>query len=142
VRVWRCVRGRLEGSAVRVCIRETRQEARPRSEAQSYWNVTEGKDWFGKWASVRWRTLMEEFARDSFENLLFSLCRFRELTGHYPSNLTVVSYDFKQPRFTDLHRHALRFPEPQRGRETRHLVRRGNGEDSSVTGGERQKHGR
>lgn len=92
---------------------ETRQDAGPRSEAQSYWNVAEGKDWFGKRASVRWRTLTEEFARDSFENLLFSLCRFRELTGHYPSNLTVVSYDFKQPRFTDLHRHALRFPEPR-----------------------------
>lgn len=92
---------------------ETRKDAGPRSEAQSYWNVAESKDWFGKEKSVRWRTLTEEFARDSFENLMFSLCRFRELTGHYPKNITVVSYDFKQRRFTDLHRHALRFPESQ-----------------------------
>lgn len=92
---------------------ETRQDAGPRSEAQSYWNVAESKDWFGKRESVRWRTLTEEFARDSFENLLFSICRFRELTGHYPSNVTVVSYDFKERRFTKLHRHALRFPESQ-----------------------------
>jgi len=92
---------------------ETRQDAGPRSEAQSYWNVAESKDWFGKRESVRWRTLTEEFARDSFENLLFSLCRFRELTGHYPSNVTVVSYDFKEQRFTKLHRLALRLPESQ-----------------------------
>lgn len=92
---------------------ETRQDAGPRSEAQSYWNVAESKDWFGNRESVRWRTLTEEFARDSFENLLFSMCRFRELTGHYPLNVTVVSYDFKERRFTDLHRHALRFPELQ-----------------------------
>ncbi|KAG0615886.1 hypothetical protein M758_5G073200 [Ceratodon purpureus] len=92
---------------------ETRQDAGPRSEGQSYWNVAESKDWYGRRESVRWRTLTEEFARDSFENLLFSMCRFRELTGHYPSNVTVVSYDFKQRRFTELHRHALRFPEPQ-----------------------------
>lgn len=92
---------------------ETRQDAGPRSEAQSYWHVAESKDWFGQRESVRWRTLTEEFARDSFENLLFSLCRFRELTGHYPSNVTVVSYDFKERRFTKLHRHALQFPEDQ-----------------------------
>lgn len=92
---------------------ETRQDAGPRSEGQSYWNIAESKDWYGRRESVRWRTLTEEFARDSFENLLFSMCRFRELTGRYPSNVTVVSYDFKQRRFTELHRHALRFPEPQ-----------------------------
>lgn len=86
---------------------ETRQDAGPRSEAQSYWNVAESKDWFGKRESVRWRTLTEEYARDSFENLLFSVCRFRELTGNYPRNVTVVSYDFKEKRFTELHRMAL-----------------------------------
>ncbi|XP_024365745.1 uncharacterized protein C57A10.07 [Physcomitrium patens] len=90
---------------------ETRKNAGPKSEGQSYWNVAESKDWFGHNESVRWRTLTEEFARDSFENLLFSMCRFRELTGHYPVNITVVSYDFKQRRFTDFHRRALRFPE-------------------------------
>ncbi|KAL9251645.1 hypothetical protein AKJ16_DCAP12318 [Drosera capensis] len=60
---------------------------------------------------VRWRALTEEHARDSFENLLFSVCRFREITGSYPQNITVVSYDFKQERFTSLHRSAIRFPE-------------------------------
>ncbi|XP_050213240.1 uncharacterized protein C57A10.07 [Mercurialis annua] len=90
---------------------ETRKDAGPRSEAQSYWTVAESKGWFGNGESVRWRALTEEHARDSFENLLFSVCRFRELTGTYPQNITVVSYDFKKDRFANLHRSAIGFPE-------------------------------
>ncbi|CAI9787065.1 unnamed protein product [Fraxinus pennsylvanica] len=90
---------------------ETRKDAGPRSEAQSYWVVAESKGWFGKQDSVRSRALTEEHARDSFENLLFSVCRFRELTGKYPKNITVVSYDFKEERFVRLHRSTIGFPE-------------------------------
>ncbi|OIW17061.1 hypothetical protein TanjilG_15644 [Lupinus angustifolius] len=90
---------------------ETRKDAGPRSEAQSYWAVADSKGWFGKQESVKWRALTEEHARDSFENLLFSVCRFRELTGTYPQNITVVSYDFKEERFAHLHRSAIGFPE-------------------------------
>ncbi|OIT02401.1 PREDICTED: uncharacterized protein C57A10.07 [Nicotiana attenuata] len=90
---------------------ETRKDAGPRSEAQSYWTVAESKGWFGKQESVRGRALTEEHARDSFENLLFSVCRFRELTGTYPHNITVVGYDFKEKRFKHLHRYAIGFPE-------------------------------
>lgn len=89
---------------------ETRKDAGPRSEAQSYWTVAESRNWFGAKQTVRWRSLTEEHARDSFENLLFSICRFKELTGQYPWNITVVSYDFKELRFASLHRLALRFP--------------------------------
>ncbi|KAJ4756597.1 transmembrane protein [Rhynchospora pubera] len=90
---------------------ETRKDAGPRSEAQSYWAVAESEGWYGKEESVRSRALTEEHARDSFENLLFSVCRFRELTGRYPHNITVVSYDFKEERFAHLHRMAIGFPE-------------------------------
>ncbi|RWR90177.1 Rossmann-like protein alpha/beta/alpha sandwich [Cinnamomum micranthum f. kanehirae] len=90
---------------------ETRKDAGPQSEAQSYWAVAESQGWFGKQEDVRWRALTEEHARDSFENLLFSVCRFRELTGTYPHNVTVVSYDFKEERFAHLHRLAIGFPE-------------------------------
>ncbi|KAI3733101.1 hypothetical protein L1987_64319 [Smallanthus sonchifolius] len=65
----------------------------------------------GNQEKVRWKALTEEYARDSFENLLFSVCRFRELTGSYPQNITVVGYDFKKERFVNLHRSAIRFPE-------------------------------
>lgn len=44
---------------------------------------------------VRSRALTEEHARDSFENLLFSVCRFRELTGRYPQNITVSFASFE-----------------------------------------------
>ncbi|KAL8171935.1 hypothetical protein V2J09_023739 [Rumex salicifolius] len=90
---------------------ETRKDAGPRSEAQSYWLVADSNGWFGTQESVKQRALTEEHARDSFENLLFSVCRFRELTGTYPQNLTVVSYDFKEERFANLHRSAIGFPE-------------------------------
>lgn len=90
---------------------ETRRDAGPRSEAQSYWAVADSKGWFGREESVKWRALTEEHARDSFENLLFSVCRFRELTGTYPQNITVVGYDFKEKRFVHLHRSAIGFPE-------------------------------
>ena len=56
------------------------------------------------------RATTEEFARDSYENLLFSICRFREVTGHYPSKVTVVGFSFKKARFSDLHRAAIKFP--------------------------------
>ncbi|KAJ6801334.1 uncharacterized protein M6B38_178015 [Iris pallida] len=90
---------------------ETRKDAGPRSEALSYWTIADSEGWFGKQHSVRSRSLTEENARDSYENLLFSVCRFRELTGTYPQNITVVSYDFKEERFSHLHRSAIGFPE-------------------------------
>ncbi|CAG8648588.1 1263_t:CDS:2, partial [Dentiscutata heterogama] len=52
----------------------------------------------------------EEYARDSYENLLFSICRFTEVTGHYPQNITVIGFEFKRKRFLDLHRAAIKFP--------------------------------
>ena len=56
------------------------------------------------------RAYTEEHARDSYENLLFSLCRFHELTGSWPRNVTVVGYEFKRHRFEALHREAVAFP--------------------------------
>lgn len=53
---------------------------------------------------------LQEHARDSFENLLFSVCRFREATGHYPAQITVASFEFKHARFADLHLKALQWP--------------------------------
>jgi hypothetical protein len=89
---------------------KTRKEAGPRAEALGYWLVAEANDWFGHHASVRERAFTEDHARDSFENLLFGLCRFYELTGHYPASVVVVSYEFKRERFSELHRAALRWP--------------------------------
>ncbi|GBG28515.1 Hypothetical Protein FCC1311_047382 [Hondaea fermentalgiana] len=91
---------------------QTRLHAGPKSEANSYFFVA---DHFGWWSSraakeVRPRAALEEYSTDSLENLLFSLCRFHELSGSYPKHVTVVGYTFKQERFRDLHRAALRYP--------------------------------
>mmetsp|Transcript_69908 Transcript_69908/g.138523 ORF Transcript_69908/g.138523 Transcript_69908/m.138523 type:complete len:358 (-) Transcript_69908:188-1261(-) len=88
---------------------ETRIAAGPRSEARSYWEAADALDWFGT-PQVRERSVLEVHARDSFENLLFSLCRFYEASGRYPSRVTVVSFGFKRRRFLELHRAALRLP--------------------------------
>ena len=88
---------------------QTRREAGPRSEAQSYWMIARHYFWWGG-AGVADRATTEEFARDSFDNLLFGLCRFRECVEDYPEKVTVVSWAFKEQRFA-LHRDALSFPE-------------------------------
>lgn len=87
---------------------QTRQDAGPRSEGASYLELAQQ---FGWWTApgVERRAVAEEFARDSFENLLFGICRFHEATGTYPRLIHVVSWQFKEARF-NLHRAALRFP--------------------------------
>ena len=86
---------------------QSRASAGPKSEGASYWGVAEHFNWFGNAEQVRPRTVIEDYARDSFENLLFSVCRFKEVVGHYPSRFTVVGYSFKAYRFNSLHRQAL-----------------------------------
>ena len=87
---------------------QTRRDAGPRSEGQSYWHVAEHFDWWGTGAGARATT--EEYARDSLENVLFAACRFQEVVGRYPKRVTVVSYDFKRRRFVELLGPALHLP--------------------------------
>ena len=90
----------------------TRREAGARwSEAATYHAIARH---FGWWAGAEEpglaaRVTEEDWSRDSFENLLFSLARFQQVTGAWPRHVTMISWAFKQARF-DLHRTALRFP--------------------------------
>jgi hypothetical protein len=59
---------------------------------------------------LRNRTTTEPYALDSFQNLLFSIARFHEVTGRYPARITVVGYEMKRRRFEELHARALRWP--------------------------------
>lgn len=88
---------------------QTRKDVGPISEAVSYYYLAEDQKWITQQDASR--VFLEEYARDSFENLLFSVSRFREVTGRYPSKITVVGFDFKDRRFSDLHRRAIGFPE-------------------------------
>ena len=87
---------------------QTDEGAGPRSEGQGYWLVAGHAEWFG-YTGVRDHATTEEFSLDSFQNLLFGSCRFREVTGEFPENVTALGWQFKGARF-GLHREALRFP--------------------------------
>jgi hypothetical protein len=98
---------------------QTRKDVGPTSEAASYYYLADTQGWIPKDENntpstgdrtVRDRLFLDEFARDSYENLLFSLCRYREITGGYPEKVSVVGFDFKEARFVDQHRKAMGFP--------------------------------
>ena len=74
----------------------TNPEVPFRSEAISYYELAESQDWL---ENIKDRLFLEEYARDSFENLLFGLCRFHELGGRLPDKTTMVSWKFKKSRF-------------------------------------------
>ncbi|GAA6029053.1 hypothetical protein JCM8097_001570 [Rhodosporidiobolus ruineniae] len=56
------------------------------------------------------RVTTEDFAMDSMENVLFSIARFKEFTGNYPTFITVVGYGMKRRRYEDVHRASVRWP--------------------------------
>jgi hypothetical protein len=91
----------------------TRRDALPWSEAGTYLEVARANRWWIPDGDIRsdieGRTFLEEYARDSFENLLFGICRFHQVRGKWPRNVTLVSWAFKEARF-ELHRAAMKFP--------------------------------
>jgi hypothetical protein len=56
------------------------------------------------------RMTTENFALDSYENLIFGIARYREFTGRYPQRITIVGYGMKRARFDELHSKAIRWP--------------------------------
>lgn len=77
---------------------QTREIAGPRSEGQSYWLLADQCSWFRR-PFVRHVAVVEEFARDSFENLLFGIRRFRQCVGHDPKEVVVCGFAFKRDRY-------------------------------------------
>lgn len=86
---------------------ETRNAGGARAEGPSYWALA---DALGLLEGHSQYSTTENYARDSYENVLFSICRFREFTGRYPETIAVVGYAFKERRFAAVHRKALRLP--------------------------------
>ena len=64
------------------------------AESQSYFNLQEDLGWQGHY-DVRERTATEERARDSLENLKFSIDLFRSLVGHDPFRVYALGWEFK-----------------------------------------------
>ncbi|KAG7449592.1 uncharacterized protein BT62DRAFT_962968 [Guyanagaster necrorhizus] len=80
------------------------------TEAESYLRLALNSNVFGGSSHPYPRATTENYALDSFQNLLFSIARFHEYSGHYPDQITVVGYEMKRACFTDLHRIAVRWP--------------------------------
>ena len=91
---------------------QTRREAGPRSEAQSYLELASANSWWGH-PEVAERCLVEGFARDSLENLAFALDHFHSERGAPPAGLWICGWSFKAERF-ELHRVALGWTGPYR----------------------------
>lgn len=90
---------------------QTRPGVGPRSEAQSYFSAAESLGILSEGNGTLYdRVVTEEFARDSLENLIFSMARFEQITGLSPQRVTVVGFSFKARRFLELHRVAARIP--------------------------------
>ncbi|KAG0125447.1 hypothetical protein HOY82DRAFT_571898 [Tuber indicum] len=88
---------------------ETKSAAGPLSEAESYYRLAHTLDLLTP--SLLPRTTTEVHARDSYQNLVFSIARFHELTNTYPSSITLISHAFKESRFLHNHLRAISYPE-------------------------------
>jgi hypothetical protein len=87
---------------------QTRPEGGQRSESGSYLQVLSSLGHLGQ-PGARQRCTIEEYATDSYQNILFSICRFREVVGRFPARVCVVGWGFKAAR-ADFHRQTLRWP--------------------------------
>ncbi|KAL2867312.1 DUF218 domain protein [Aspergillus lucknowensis] len=71
-------------------------------------NLAKDNDYFTDSTTVDdTRITAETHATDSYQNVLFSLIRFRLHIGVYPERVTVVTHEFKRERFMECHFPAL-----------------------------------
>ncbi len=87
---------------------QTKDNLPGRSEALSYYELARDHGWFGC-PEVAARAHCEEFSRDSFENLLFSIAQFQHDAGQLPQHVTFIGWAFKARRL-QLHCEALNWP--------------------------------
>lgn len=78
------------------------------SEAQGYHDVASVFNFWGL-DDVRLRVTTEEFSRDSYDNVLLSIARFKECVGSVPERVIVVSWKFKEERFR-FHSFSIHWP--------------------------------
>ena len=81
---------------------QTRISAGPRSESASYLDALELLN-HPNLPTLQNRIYTEDYARDSLQNLLFSLCRFHQITSTFPAKISMVGFPFKARRFRELH---------------------------------------
>lgn len=88
----------------------TRPSSPSQSEAQSYLRLALDSGLLMNRTHI---AFAEDYALDSFQNLLFSVARFHEVVSgpyRWPEKITVVGFEMKRRRFEELHRKAIRWP--------------------------------
>ncbi|KAK5719043.1 hypothetical protein LTR17_015376 [Elasticomyces elasticus] len=80
------------------------------SEAQGYFQVYQSLIQSGQLREVAHPCTLDDYATDSYQNLLFSILRYRQHMGRYPEYVTVVTHAFKERRFLELHAKAIKWP--------------------------------
>jgi len=85
----------------------TEKSAGPVPEALGYWKIAERHDWWGH--DLAARAFTEDYALDSFLNVLYGLYRFEQIAGRWPERITVCGWGFKRRRVAELHRKALKW---------------------------------
>ncbi|WPH01794.1 Hypothetical protein R9X50_00464700 [Acrodontium crateriforme] len=80
----------------------------PRTEAEGYGHVL--SDLVAKYQLPNLPCETENLATDSYQNLLFSILKFKNVTGNYPKNITIFTHAFKNKRFLECHVPALKWP--------------------------------
>ncbi|PLN84736.1 hypothetical protein BDW42DRAFT_30590 [Aspergillus taichungensis] len=84
----------------------TKQDRTALTEGESYFNLAQDNNLFS--FNVPPSQIRAEIhAVDSYQNILFSLLHFRRATGAYPQRISVVTHEFKRPRFMKWHFPAL-----------------------------------
>jgi hypothetical protein len=68
------------------------------SEAQSYLNLCSQNAWLNI-KKIESMATTEELARDSFENVVFSVCKFLIVTKRMPEEIVICSWGFKEDRY-------------------------------------------
>ncbi|KAH9829758.1 hypothetical protein Tdes44962_MAKER02235 [Teratosphaeria destructans] len=84
--------------------------SRGRTEAGSYNLVAQALVEGGGMVEPAKRPIAEEWATDSYQNLLFSILKFHQTVGAFPTRVTVVTHAFKERRFLELHAKAIKWP--------------------------------
>ncbi|KAK5719610.1 hypothetical protein LTR17_015324 [Elasticomyces elasticus] len=80
------------------------------SDAQGYFQVYQSLVQSGQLREVAHPCSLDDYATDSYQNLLFSILRYRQHIGRYPEYVTVVTHAFKERRFLELHAKAIKWP--------------------------------
>jgi hypothetical protein len=78
------------------------------SEGQGYFNAAVASQKYGETVNS---VILEELATDTYQNLMFSILKYRAVKGSYPHSIIVITHNFKSQR-VDLHRKALRWTRP------------------------------